>query len=79
MSTWDDKPNDYEHAVAVIERMREHEKTRNKIAQAREETLTLLRDAVEKIAAEGSEFNYTIAEMQAIAREARAVVRKRAA
>jgi hypothetical protein len=23
MSTWDDKPNDYEHALAVIERMRE--------------------------------------------------------
>ena len=22
MSTWDDKPNDYEHALAVIERLR---------------------------------------------------------
>jgi len=48
MSTWDDKPNDYEHALQMIERLRRDRDSLESTADSLKEEIRNLRDLYNK-------------------------------
>jgi hypothetical protein len=49
MSAWDDKPNDYEHAIAVIERLRNELEVSEACNKAKTEALVKISIALKEL------------------------------